>query len=326
MKPSQLSLRWLEVFLMTAQSGSVQTAAQQAGLSVSTVSHHLKSLETKLGTPLFDHSRRPLRVTAAGAVFQRDVEGALKLIRKAEAEAQAGSVGETRSLALALIEDFDGDIAPELARHLTTAMPKCRFRHLTRPSHEILDMLRAQEIDVGLAARPQSVPDALSEHAILRDPYVLALPAGVKLAEDRLIAGQTDLPFLRYSSNQLMARQIEQQLRRLNRDLSDQYEFESTQTLMRLVAEGAGWAITTPMNYLRAQRFHRQVRLAPFPDKGFARTLSIYATDLADPVVMQTVTETLRRLIETRAVQPVIDAEPWLRDAFRLLPVNRSES
>ena len=53
MKPSQLSLRWLEVFLMTAQSGSVQTAAQQAGLSVSTVSHHLKSLETKLGHTAF---------------------------------------------------------------------------------------------------------------------------------------------------------------------------------------------------------------------------------------------------------------------------------
>ncbi len=326
MKPSELSLKALEVFLLTAQTGSVQSAAQDAGLSVSTVSHHLKSLETVLGTQLLDHSRRPLRVTPAGAVFQRDIDAALRLIRKAQAEVQAGSVGETRSLALALIEDFDSDIAPELARHLTTAMPKCRFRHLSRPSHEIFELLRSQDIEIGLAARPQSVPDNLIEHPLLRDPYVLVVPANQDIREDRLIAGQTDLPFLRYSSNQIMARQIEQQLRRLGRNLPSQYEFESTQTLLRLVAEGAGWTITTPMNYLRAQRFHRQVRLAAFPDKGFARTISLFATDLADPVVVRTVTEILRRLIETRAVHRVTEAAPWLEHAFRLLPVSHDGS
>ena len=136
MKKSQLSLKWLEVFRLVAGSGSVQGAAEQAGLSVSTVSHHLSKLEETLGTPLFDHTRRPMPLTPAGAGFLRHVDAALRLLHQAEIEAQSGPLWRTRHLALALIEDFDSEIGPELARNLQAHMPDCRFRHLTRPSHE----------------------------------------------------------------------------------------------------------------------------------------------------------------------------------------------
>lgn len=319
MKPSRLSLKWLDVFLHVARTGSLQAAADETGLSISTVSHHLRSLEAALGTALFDHARRPMRVTPTGAVFQRHIDEALRLIRKAEAEAQSGSLSETRHLSLALIEDFDSEIGPELARILTAAMPRCRFRHLTRPSHDILDLLRAQEIEIGIAARPQFDPADLVEIPLLRDPFVLALPASVEFSGEDVFAGRTALPLLRYSRNQIMASQIEQQLRRLKVSLPDQFEFDSNQSIMRLVAEGDGWAITTPTNYIRAHRFQRQIRLAPFPGKGFARYISVFTTDLADETVAQTVTETMRRLIQTRAIEPAVEGLPWLADQFRLL-------
>ena len=44
-----------------------------------------------------------------------------------------------------------------------------------------------------------------------------------------------------------LAAQIEAQLRRLKITLPDRHAFDSNLTLMRLVADGAGWAITTPM-------------------------------------------------------------------------------
>lgn len=320
MKPSHLSLKGLDLFLAISRTGSVQAAADEAGLSVSTVSHHLRQLERSLGTALVDHAHRPLRVTPAGAIFQRDIEAAMRLIHKAEAAVQTGDLSETLQLGLAMVEDFDTEIAPELARLLTGAMPRCRFRHLTRPSHEILDLLRRQSIEIGIAARPQFDPPDLIETPVLRDPFVLALPASAPHTPDDYLAGATPLPFLRYSANQIMATQIEAHLRRIKRPLPDQHEFESNQTLMRLVAEGEGWAITTPMNYLRAQRFHRQIELAPFPAKGFARTLSVFTTDLTDTQVAHTVSETFRRLVETRAVAPAVEAMPWLTDLFRLLP------
>ena len=74
MQETDLSLKWLEVFKLTAALGSVRAAAKETGLSISTVSHHLRSLETKLGVNLLDHKRRPLVLTPAGREFLKYVE------------------------------------------------------------------------------------------------------------------------------------------------------------------------------------------------------------------------------------------------------------
>jgi DNA-binding transcriptional LysR family regulator len=42
---------------------------REAGLSISTVSHHLRSLEAQLGVTLLNHARRPMTLTPVGAVF-----------------------------------------------------------------------------------------------------------------------------------------------------------------------------------------------------------------------------------------------------------------
>ncbi|UXX83903.1 LysR family transcriptional regulator [Roseovarius pelagicus] len=318
MKRSSLSLKWLEVFQLAARSGSVQTVAEETGLSVSTVSHHIRALETALGVSLLDHRRRPMNVTPAGALFLRSVDDALLLLRKAETEARSGSLPEMRALALALIEDFDSEIAPELARILTGAMPNCEFRHLTRPSHEILGLLRNREIDIGVATRPQFDQPDLIEHPLLRDPFVLAVPATQQIAPEDYLAGRCPLPLLRYAKSLIIGAQIEAQLRRLRSDLPNQFQFESNQSMMGLVAEGSGWAITTPLNYMRARRFHRQITLIPFPGKGFARYISVFTSDVHSDAVTDTVAGTLRRLVQARAVDPAVERMPWLQGLFAL--------
>ncbi len=320
MKKSQLSLKWLEVFQQIARSGSVQGAAEQTGLSVSTVSHHLKSLEQSLGTDLCDHTRRPMRLTPTGAVFLRQIDEAMRLLIKAEIEAQSGDLSQTRSLSLAMIEDFDSEIASELARLLSQSMPGCVFRHLTRPSHDILDLLRAREVDIGIAAKLQFDAADLIEYPLLRDPFVLAVPTNKDVTADACLNGSAPLPLMRYSRDQIMGRQIEAQLKRLRITLPHAHEFESNQTLMNMVAEGVGWAITTPTNYARASRFHRHVTLLPFPAKGFARHMSVFTAELHPSAAVETVASILRQLIQTRAIDPAVVRMPWLRDSFMLLP------
>ena len=51
-KRKDLSLKWLELFQICAQKGSLQAASQETGLTVSTISHHLRSLEEHLGVEL----------------------------------------------------------------------------------------------------------------------------------------------------------------------------------------------------------------------------------------------------------------------------------
>jgi DNA-binding transcriptional LysR family regulator len=316
---TQLSLKGLEIFRLAARHGSITAVARDSGLSVSTVSHHLRRLEVALGLTLLDHGRRPMGLTPEGAVFLPHVEAALDRLARGQAELYADKISQIRSLRLALIEDFDSEIAPDLARQLAASLPECSFTHLTRPSHEILDLLARGQVDIGICTQPLFAVDGPQESPLLRDPFVLAVPADADHRAEAYLEGATSLPFLRYASGQIIGAHIEAQLRRLRRNLAHRFSFESNQSLFALIADGGGWAITTPMNFARAQRFQSRVRLLPFPGQGFARTISIHTTPACNSGVAGVIGATLRRLISTCAIAPTVAAMPWLGDRFRLL-------
>ncbi len=320
MRRSKLSLKWLEVFQILARTGSVKAVAAETGLSASTVSHHLRCLDDALGIPLIDHGHRPMVLTSEGAVFLRYVDGVLDLLNKAEAEVHSGAIAETRSLRLGLIEDFDSEIAPEMARSLALSLPNCEFRHVTRPSHDILELVRRREIDLGVATRPQFEVEGLREVPLLRDPFVLVVPADAGVEADEYLLGRSGLPFLRFSPQQIIGGRIETQLRRLRVSLPNRFEFESNQSLMGMVAAGGGWAISTPTNFIRAQRFHPRTKMLPFPGKGFSRSICLYVADGYAPNVVSLVAVMMRRLIQTRAVDPATEMLPWLAGVFHLVP------
>lgn len=320
MNQSDLSFKRLKIFQLAANQGSVQAAAHEMGLSISTVSHHLKGLEDDLGVSLLDHGRRPMTLTPQGAAFLRRVDEALKTLDQARAELALSNMADARHLRLGLIEDFDSDLGPELAVLLAKGMPKCDFAHFTRYSSDILDMLQRNRLDVGIASRAEADPGRLREMTLCRDPFVLAVPAHSPLDLTLLLNGHTDLPLLRYAHDQHIRTQIETQLRRLKIDLPVRFEIESNQTMMAMIAAGAGWAITTPTCYFRARRFHRQVTLHPFPAKGFARYVSLFAREEVASDVVSTINQAMRTLIETRLVLPATEAIPWLAEQFHLLP------
>lgn len=319
MKKGNLSLRGLEVFRLLAKSGSVQKVAFDTGLSISTVSHHLRSVEDTLGVKLMDHSRRPMVLTPAGAIFSRYVEEGLKQIRKGETELTLGNIDEVRDLRLGIVDDFDSEVSPELAQFLAEALPKCTFKHHTRPSHEILRLLYEQKLDAGVATRPVNDASGLIEYPLLRDPFILATPLDDQTPPEEHLGGQSGLPFLRYSQNQIIGSLIEAHLRRLKISLPNRFELESNPSILGMVAEGSGWAVTTPASYVRAQRFHGRVALHPFPGKGFARTISLFTVEDFPRPMAEMISGSLRRLIRRYYPDQVLRSFTWLAPDFRVL-------
>ena len=314
-----LSLKWLELFQICAEKGSVKATAAETGLSVSTISHHLKSLESHLGVSLFNHGRRPLMLTPNGQAFLRNIDDALRAIRRAKAEASAGQAGDASFLRLGTIEDLDSNIVPELAVYLSANMPRCSFTYLTDTSHRIIELLHDRQLDLGITASPPEHLPELNDRALLHDPYVVVLPASGEVTAEEALAGQTDLPFLRFSRNLLIARQIESQLRRSRVSLPARFECSNNQTLMAMVAESAGWTITTPLLFARARRFQPRLTLSPFPGKSFGRTLAVLSTPDCSETVRDLVDSRIRSLIEEHAITPMVQTAPWLKDRFRLI-------
>ncbi len=317
--PKDLSLKWLELFQICAQKGSLQAASKETGLTISTVSHHLRNLEDHLGVELFNHTRRPMVLTPKGRAFLRNIDDALHLIRKAKAEASAGSITEASYLRFGTIEDFDSDIIPELAVYLFANMPACDFMYHTDSSHAIIDMLRDRQLDLGISTTPSERMRDLQDRPLLRDPFVIVLPKGNDQSLGDIVEGRTKLPFLRYSSNLIIARQIESQLRRMGISASHRFECSNNQTLMSMVSSGAGWTITTPLLYSRAKRFQSKLRMHPFPGKSFARTLALVATPDCSRSVIELVDAKTRSLINDRIITPLSTDIPWLADSFKLI-------
>lgn len=314
-----LSLRWLELFQIYARTQSLQATADEAGLSASTVSHHLRNLEDHLGVALFDHARRPMVLSPKGKTFLRNISQAMQAIRKATAEASAGSVGDMTHLRVGTIEDLDSDVTPALAVYLSKQMPGCDFLYHTGTSHEIIKMLRQRALDLGIVTTPTSAVSDLTDWPILREPFVAVLPVAADASLPDIIAGHHKLPFLQFSRDLIIATQIEAQLRRLGVRLPNTFECGNSQTLMAMVADGAGWTITTPLLFSRARRFQSKVRMHPFPGKTFGRTLSLVAgPDCARPVT-DLVKQKLRDGLSRHVIADTHRDVPWLKDQFTLI-------
>lgn len=323
MDRSKLSLKWLEVFQAVAQNGSVQGAAKELGVSVSTASHHLSCLERAVGAPLLDHSRRPMRLTAGGEALVRRVDEAMWLLKMGVSEIWSDNLQSlARVLRIAQIEDFDADVCPQLVEQLMRVMPACEFSILSRPSHEIFELLQSEQVDVGVATSADHAFDDLHEEAILTDPYLLVTPLNHEAAHgDQLatLAKQREFPLLRYRKDQLIGRRVEAQLRRLSLFVPAQIELESTRAILSMVAHGHGWTITTALNFTQAQRYHDQLRLEPFPGKSFSRQISLFKRDDLPARVYDFIAASLRRSVQKSVVEPLVERHPWLQGRVEVL-------
>ncbi|MEP2030754.1 MAG: LysR family transcriptional regulator [Paracoccaceae bacterium] len=314
-----VTLRGLEVFDALAESGSVANAAHTTGLSQPAVSQQLRNLETALGTELVDHGKRPMVLSPAGRSFLVRARTALRELRLAQSELAVMDLTHLSTLNMGIIDDFDNDLTPRLVGILADSLTKCRFKLITAPSHEISSAMKDRRLHVAILASMGEVIDGVTEYPLIRDPFVLVAPAGVVPEGADVMQPLKHLPLLRYDREQLIGRQIEAHLTRLDLQFQERFEIGSHPSLMSLVGRGAGWAITTPLGYMRARRIHNKLSVHRLPFKAFSRTISLFASaDWAD-TVPRDIAQTVRDLAQDQMINPACDELPWLTDELRII-------
>ncbi len=97
-----LEIRHLETLTAIREGGSMQEAAERLHLTQSALSHQLRDLETRLGTPLLNRRTRPARLTTAGLRVLALADEVLPLMRATERELQRLAAGRTGRLHLAI--------------------------------------------------------------------------------------------------------------------------------------------------------------------------------------------------------------------------------
>lgn len=94
-------LKALQAFEVAGRTGSFQAAAKELCVTPSAISHQIKTLESFLGTELFERKTRRIELTLLGRVYLESISGAFMNIEIATNRAKVGRASGELKLAVA---------------------------------------------------------------------------------------------------------------------------------------------------------------------------------------------------------------------------------
>ena len=131
--------RQLEAFVAIANASSINGAARDLLVSQQTLSYQLTSLEGELGYPLFTRTRAGVVLTPKGALFKRDAEQILSIVKRACARSSEPTAPEV--LRISLRSDAGPMILLEICERFAVEHPEVEMRLLSTPvAHQYRDL------------------------------------------------------------------------------------------------------------------------------------------------------------------------------------------
>lgn len=167
--------------LAVAEYLSFRHAAHALGVSQSSVSERVKTLEQNLGVILFERNTRGVRLTAAGRLFVEQVtEGVNQLdyAVKMAGMAASGGFGRLRIGVHALIA---GSFLTELIERFHRAHPRIEIEVTEGTARDAVMQLRSHRLDIVFLAGTPELPDCHSRQ-LWTEPLLVALPHEHRLA------------------------------------------------------------------------------------------------------------------------------------------------
>jgi DNA-binding transcriptional LysR family regulator len=179
-----VDLREIRVFLVLAEELHFGRTAERLGLSKSRVSQSVQDLEHKLGVQLLHRTSRSVALTPLGERFQDRLDPAYAGLARVLEQTHATSRRVEGTLRLGLLYPTAG------GQHMSAIISAFERRH---PGCEValsellfddpLGPLRRGEVDVIATRLPLDRPDLVVGPVLSREPRVLEVARGHRLAE-----------------------------------------------------------------------------------------------------------------------------------------------
>ena len=182
-----VQLRQLVALQAIAETGSFWAAAERLECSPSALSQQIAGLEKTVGQRLIERWRGKRRValTEPGQLLLRHADAVVARLRAAQADLVAFRDGELGTLRIGTFQSVGAKILPRLHREFSAEWPKIELRVIEGGNEdELLDLLARGELDATFTVLPVS-DSGVEAIELMRDPYVLAVPAAAKLAKAR---------------------------------------------------------------------------------------------------------------------------------------------
>jgi len=147
-----LEIRHLQLVAAVADVGSLTRAGDRLHLTQSALSHQLRDIESRLGTPLFLRIGKRLVLTPAGERLLASAKEVLQRLERTEEEIR--QMGRDRAGILRLTTECYTCYhwLPPLLMHYRRRFPRVEVRIDVDATHHPVEMLLAGKIDIGIVS------------------------------------------------------------------------------------------------------------------------------------------------------------------------------
>lgn len=179
-----MELRHLRYFLAVAEEGHITRASERLGIQQPPLSQQIRALEREIGELLFRRKPRGVELTDAGHSLLEDVRALFSGLDRAIETARRAARGEHGKLTVGFTSTAPfHPLVPTSIRSFREACPMVVLTVEECLSHELIERLLGNRIDVAFIRATHAGSDRIALMPLGREPMVLALPAGHRLAK-----------------------------------------------------------------------------------------------------------------------------------------------
>ena len=243
-----IELRHLAALEAVGRTRSFGAAARELGYTQSAISQQIALLERNVGQQLVERpgGPRPVDLTDAGRLLLRHADAIVAQLDAARADLAAFAEGTAGPLRVGIYQSVGARILPGLLRAFKKQFPRIEVRvREETDSVDLLKLLERGELDLTFTELP--LPDGpFVAEEVLRDPYVLLVPADSELATRDTAPPLRELsgmPLVTWRSSGGPLANLQGRIP----DLNVVFRTDDMGTLVGLVAEGLGVAIVAQL-------------------------------------------------------------------------------
>jgi DNA-binding transcriptional LysR family regulator len=242
-----LDLRHLVALKTIADERSFGRAAERLGYTQSAVSQQIAALERIVGLRLIERpgGPRPVSLTEAGRILLRHAEAIHARLLAAKADMTALEAGDAGRLRVGTFQSVGTRILPTLLRRFSEDHASVEIvLHESVSEPELLTMIERGDLDLTFWTLPVA-PGPYESVELLRDPYVLVVPAGSPLAALERAPSLREIalqPLIGFNHCSAMA-QVESQLSSSGRAPNFVFRSDNNGTVQGLVGAGVGISV-----------------------------------------------------------------------------------
>lgn len=259
-----MELRQLEYFVAVVDHGTFTRAAEQERVAQPAVSAQIQRLERQVGQPLFDRSRRAVRLTSAGAALLPHARAALSAVQAGVAAVDDVARVVRGTLAIGTVTSHSVDIARLLA-DFHADFPDVEISLGTDTSDVLLDKVRDGRLGIVIASiGVTEAPDGLDVAVITDEAIEAAVATGHALARRVTLPLATlcEYPVISLPRGTGLRTAIDAACGRLGLGLRVAFEASSPLALADLAERGLGVAVL-PESVTRGRSGLQPLVLAP---------------------------------------------------------------